>query len=100
MNWTLEEYNEFLKRQGKEPQPVKRANKYHAKRTDGYDSKHEAKIAAQLQLRAKAERIVTLEQVPFPLPGGVIYRADFVVLKPGGVYEILDAKGVRTDVYN
>lgn len=98
MNWTEEEYNDYLKRMGKPVQKIKRS-KYNSKRTNGYDSKHEADIAAELHMRAKAELITVLEQVPFMLAGGVKYVADFVLLYPNEKYEVIDAKGVRTDVY-
>ena len=97
MNWTEEEYNAYMSKRGK-PLASKKS-KYRNKRTNGYASKRESDVAAELHLRAKAERITVLEQVVFPLVGGVNYVADFVVLHPCGRYEILDAKGLRTDVY-
>ena len=39
------------------------------------------------------------EQVTFLLPGGVKYRADFVVLQRDGTFRIEDSKGVRTKEY-
>jgi hypothetical protein len=50
-------------------------------------------------MRELSERIIVLEQLPFPLVGGVKYVADFVILHPDGKYEVLDAKGMKTDVY-
>jgi hypothetical protein len=98
MNWTEEEYAAFLQRIGK-PAPKIKRNKYHNKRTNGRASAHEDNVAADLHMRAKAERITVLEQVPFELAGGVRYIADFVILHPSGKYEVIDAKGARTDVY-
>lgn len=98
MNWTEEEFAEYMEKRGVKVQKQKRS-KYHNKRTNGYDSKHESDIAAELHMRAKAERILVLEQVPFTLAGKVKYVADFVILYPGGTYEVIDAKGMRTDVY-
>lgn len=40
-----------------------------------------------------------LRQVPFHLPGGVKYLADFVVFTASGVVEVVDVKGVRTTEY-
>lgn len=96
------EYQEYA-RTGRLPgdKPV---SKYKNKKTslDGtlYDSGHEAERAAQLKLMVKAKQVVQFfEQVPFPLPGGRIYKADFVVLWPDMTWTVEDAKGVRTDVY-
>lgn len=97
MTWTEEEYNAYLERIGK-PVPKKKS-KYNNRRTNGHASKHEDDVAAELYMRAKAENIVVLEQVPFRLTGGVKYIADFVILHPDGKYEVLDAKGMKTDVY-
>lgn len=99
---TAAEYQEFCKT-GRLPGD-KKPNKYHNKKTslDGtvYDSGHEADRAAQLKLMVRAKEVITLfEQVPFPLPGGREYRADFVVLWPDFTWTVEDAKGVRTDVY-
>jgi hypothetical protein len=108
MNWTEEEYQEYLKKAGQRPQPAPKQSqppapkksKYHNKRTNGYDSAHEAAIAAELQLMAAGGEIVSfMEQVPFILPGGIKYIADFVPLFPDKHYEVWDAKGCRTEVY-
>ncbi len=98
MNWSEEEYAAYLARTGK-PAPKPKKSKYNNCRTNGHASKHEDDVAADLHMRAKAERITVLEQVPFELVGGVKYIADFVILHPNGTYEVLDAKGMRTDVY-
>lgn len=79
----------------------KKPSKYRNKRTemDGvvYDSKHEARVAAELQMRARAgEFSAVARQVPFELPGGVRYVADFVVLRCDGRYDVLDAKSEAT----
>jgi hypothetical protein len=37
--------------------------------------------------------------VPYTLPGGIVYKADFVVEYPDGREEVEDAKGYRTAVY-
>ena len=62
-----------------------------------YDSAREAKRHGELALMQKAGDIYGwAEQVTFLLPGGVKYRADFVVLQRDGTFRIEDSKGVRT----
>lgn len=95
---TAAEYNEYLKT-GKEP--GEKPSKYRNKRTeyDGmvYDSKHEAKRAWELDQLQKAGEIAGYsKQVPFLLAGGIIYKADFVVLYRDGHYEIEDVKSEAT----
>uniref|UniRef100_A8GLP7 DUF1064 domain-containing protein n=1 Tax=Serratia proteamaculans (strain 568) TaxID=399741 RepID=A8GLP7_SERP5 len=80
------------------------ASKYKNKKTvvDGFtfDSKKEAEYFGQLQLLKKAGRVVMiLRQVPFHLPGGVKYIADFVIFYTDGLVEVVDVKGVRTAEY-
>lgn len=79
----------------------KRRSKYNAKPTmlngKRYASKHEAERAAQIRLLWQGHEIAGFaEQVEFLLPGGIKYRADFVVLNFDGTYTIEDAKGVET----
>lgn len=69
-----------------------------------FDSKREAKRWKELRLRLRKGEIPWLaRQAEFHLPGGVIYRCDFVypaadpLVGPGIVIE--DAKGVRTAAY-
>ena len=65
-----------------------------------YDSAREAKRHSELALMQKAGEIYGwAEQVTFLLPGGVKYRADFVVLQRDGTFRIEDSKGVRTKEY-
>lgn len=66
-----------------------------------FQSKLEARYYVELDLRRKAgEVLYFLRQVPFHLPGGVIYRVDFmeVGLRPHGCLWIryVDCKGVDT----
>ena len=88
---------------GEKPKSGKRP-KYGNRRTevDGkvYDSAREAKRHGELALLQKAGDIYGwAEQVTFLLPGGVKYRADFVILNRDGTYTVEDAKGVRTKEY-
>ena len=63
-----------------------------------FDSKHEANVYCELMLRVRAGELKSvLRQVPFDLPGGIKYYADFVTITPDmrieGVY---DAKSEAT----
>lgn len=62
-----------------------------------FDSALETRCYQVQTLRWKAGEVAWFtRQVPFELTGGVVYKADFVVvLKAGGV-EVWDAKGVDT----
>ena len=97
-----------------EPPPIKRggkdgeARKEPAKRqkygntktaVDGktFDSLHEAEQYKELLIRWKAGEIRSVAcQVPFLLPGGVKYIADFVALENDGTYTVMDAKSEAT----
>lgn len=82
-----------------------RASKYRNKKTNGYDSKKEAQIAADLKILANAGEIQDLrEQVEFELfpkrgkMRPIKYRSDFVYYENGNRH-VVDVKGYRTDVY-
>jgi hypothetical protein len=99
---TAEQYREYV-RTGKLP-GAPRKSKYRNRRTpygaDVYDSAREANRAAELDMLTRAGEIAGYaKQVPFRLPGDIVYRADFVVLLQDGTYRIEDAKGVRTKEY-
>jgi hypothetical protein len=84
--------------------PFVRSNKYSAKKVvvDGitFDSKAEAEFYGQLKLRKYAKDIrFFLRQVPFDLPGGIKYRADFMIKNNDGSIEFIDVKGIRTPTY-
>ena len=89
-------------------------NKYNNKKHNGYDSKREAKRAAELKLLEKAGVISHLqEQVVYELipsqyrivngkkkciERAIKYIADFQYVENGNTV-VEDAKGFRTDVY-
>lgn len=88
--------------------------KYHAKKTtvDGmtFDSKKEADYYCELKMRRMAKEIIDFDlQVPFVLQDSfkhdgktiraIKYIADFVVKHKDGSEEVVDVKGMRTDVY-
>jgi hypothetical protein len=82
----------------------KAPSKYGNKKTviDGFtfDSKKEAAYYSQLKLQQRTGEVVMfLRQVPFHLPGGVKYIADFLVFYANGDVVVIDVKGVRTSEY-
>lgn len=80
-------------------------SKYHNKPTevDGhmFQSGHEAERYGELRLLYQAQKICALRlQVPFFLPGGIIYKADFVYYDiENKCFIVEDAKGDRTKEY-
>ena len=76
-------------------------HKYHATQTirNGikFQSKKEARYYDELLLRQKAgEVLFFLRQIPFDLPGGLKYRADFMEFWTNGTVKIIDVKGYKT----
>lgn len=63
-----------------------------------FDSKHEAAIYQELMLRVRAGELRTVcRQVKFDLPGGIVYVADFVTIRPDFTIEgVYDAKSPIT----
>lgn len=116
MRWTEEDYKDFLKRKEltqttTEPVYVNdgtKRNKYGNTRTEvggiRFDSKHEANVYTELDMRVKAGELkCVLRQVPFDLPGGIRYFADFVTITPDmrieGVYDAKSAITRKNRVY-
>lgn len=88
-------------------------NKYGAKKTDyagvKYDSKFEAGVAAELDLRLKANDIVSWER-QYKIEAWacrsdgtpafkVSHKVDFRIEHKDGSFELLEAKGVETPDY-
>lgn len=114
LRWTEEEYEAFLrvKRGGgatrlveavrAEDKAETRRTKYGNRRVevDGlrFDSRHEAAVYAELTARVELGELKwVLRQVPFDLPGGIRYIADFVTVTPDGRIEgVYDAKSPAT----
>lgn len=82
--------------------------KYKAQRTNGYASKREADVAANLHILADRKKIVGLVEQPrytllpacegYPRP--LEYRADFSYVEADtGKGVVMDAKGFRTKEY-
>ena len=83
-------------------------SKYHNKKTviDGitFASTKEAQYYCELKLKIRAGMVVRFDrQVKYPVIANgariCAYFADFVVYYPDGKTEIIDVKGMRTDVY-
>ena len=97
----LTPYEEVKARLGRQDDEGKRS-KYGNRRTEAYglkfDSMHEANVYQELMLRVKAGELkVVLRQVPFDLPGGIRYFADFVAIRPDNSIEgVYDAKSEIT----
>ena len=114
MNWTEQEYQDFLSRTGKgkaAKPPAKRKNKYNAQQTwtDGicFDSRKEAEYYARLKLLHRAGAIagflhhgcmVVAEGTGIEARAA-LYETDFVILHADGSYEIVDTKGIETDAF-
>ncbi len=65
-----------------------------------FASKKESLYYRDLLLLQKSGEIVFfLMQTPFRLPGGVIYRADFMEFWASGEVKIVDVKGHKTPEY-
>lgn len=108
LRMTEEEYAEWVRRRKAEaspliscPEPPKR-QKYGNQRVevDGikFDSKHEADIYQELMLRVRAGELKTVcRQVKFDLPGGIVYVADFLAIRPDlSIEGVYDAKSEAT----
>lgn len=76
-------------------------HKYNAKAAEADGLRFDSKKERNYYLRLKADRDVLffLRQVPFDLPGGAKYRADFMVFLVSGEVKIIDVKGFRTETY-
>ena len=65
-----------------------------------FASKKEARYFQSLVLaRRSGDLLFTLRQVPFHVPGGVIYRVDFAEFWKDGEVRFTDVKGHRTRSY-
>jgi hypothetical protein len=108
LRWTPEQLAAYRKRIGRaapeKPQERTPARKYGNVPTevDGerLDSRREAKRYKELLLLYKAGEISKpVRQVRFPLPGGVVYVADFLFVDKTRGLVVEDAKGMRTAQY-
>lgn len=115
MRLTEQEYEDYLKRQGKQVEKLEpkkhKKSKYGAIKTweDGiyWDSKKELKYYKELKI-LQQQGIITgfSRQCQFILSEGtnkdnrcISYLADFVIFYPDGTYKIVDVKGMATEVF-
>lgn len=115
MNWTEEEYEELMRKKGKQPgqgiilQPVKK-QKYHNNRVkiDGilFDSQKEADYYSDLKLQLKVGVIKGFCRQPefilqegFGMTRPITYRADFIVFHLDNTSEVIDTKGFETEEF-
>lgn len=76
-------------------------HKFHAERCERdeikFSSKAERRFYDQLKLLQRSGDVLFfLMQVPFRLPAGIVYRADFMVFYADGNCEVIDVKGMET----
>lgn len=122
MRWTEEQYQEFIKKkkglpvkpQSKRKRKSKSKSKYNNQKTivDGikFDSKKEAEYYCQLKLLKQAGKIKDYKLQPryelqpaFEKNGkkyrAITYIADFAIINNDGTTEVVDIKGVETQVF-
>lgn len=108
MRWTPEQYQDYLKKQKNEKFGKK--SKFHSTkvRVDGilFDSQKEANYYLELKLLAQTGEIKGFcRQGRFIVVAGddttavSEYVTDFIIFNNDGTYEIVDTKGVETDVF-
>lgn len=112
LNWTEQEYEEYLNRTGKaKPPELEKKPKYRNNRVkvDGilFDSQLEADYYSDLKLQLHAGVLAGFCRQPvFILQEGlgevrpITYRADFIVFHLDGTYEIIDTKGFETEEFH
>lgn len=99
--WTQEQFDEHQRRRSAAaaPQPVAKKSKFKNIRCQSADGKNfasrlERDYYEQLLLRWKAGEVLWFVRQPsFDLEGGVIYRADFLVVTAARGVEVVDTKG-------
>jgi|SRR5690606_25490549 len=65
-----------------------------------FASKLEASYYQKLKLAQRSGKLLFfLRQVPFDLPGGLTYRADFLEFWEDGTVKVTDCKGFETKEY-
>lgn len=105
MRWSEEEYQKYMERNNKpSPKSKEKKSKYNNKRIklDGhiFDSIKESEYYGELKLRLSAKDILGFcIQPKFILSDSISYIADFIVFNLDGSTEIIDVKGIKTDVY-
>ncbi|HYE82671.1 MAG TPA: DUF1064 domain-containing protein [Clostridia bacterium] len=113
MNWTEEEYQDYLRRRGIEPpKPEKKKRPKYGNKIvyiDGnmFRSMKEAARYGELKLLKLAGEILGfILQPKFILEEGsekqqpITYSADFLVIYPGMICEVEDTKGYESEQWN
>lgn len=105
MRLTEQQFAELQRRSLTPTQPVPaKKSKYRNTRCQSpsgkwFDSKLERDYYYQLMLRWKAGDVRWfIRQVTFELEGGVVYRADFLVVTKEGDVQVVDTTGLMTQV--
>jgi len=110
LRMTEEEYMQYCQKHGNKNIESVKKPKYNNKRVrvDGilFDSQKEADYYSELKLQLRAGVIKGFCRQPeFILVDGfadkkpVIYKADFIVFKQDGTAEIIDVKGMETEIF-
>lgn len=101
MRMTEEQYAELMRRRSVPLAPAPKKSKFKNIRCQAHDGKNfasrlERDYYEQLLLRWKAGDVLWFVRQPtFDLEGGVVYRADFLVVTRTGV-DVVDTKGHQT----
>lgn len=99
MRWTEEQLAEHQRRRSTPMVPPKKKAKFKNIRCQSADGKNfasrlERDYYEQLLLRWKAGNVLWFIRQPrFELEGGVVYVADFLVVRASGDVEVIDTKG-------
>lgn len=102
MGWTEEEYAELMRRRSVPLAPAPKKSKFKNIRCQAHDGKNfasrlERDYYEQLLLRWKAGEVLWFVRQPsFDLEGGVVYRADFLVVTANRDIDVIDTKGCLT----
>ena len=103
MRLSEREYEEILQRRGQKAVKPHKKSKYKNRRVivDGisFDSQKEADYYCSLKLLHRAGEIKGFCRQPRFVLCGCEYVADFIVFHNDGSSEIIDVKGMKTDVY-
>lgn len=109
MNWTQEQYEEYLKKHGKVVNKPKEKKQKYSNKGIWYDglffrSQLECKRYCQLKILFNAGEIAGYVLQPqFVLQEGneankaITYSADFLILNKDGTYEVEDTKGYESE---
>lgn len=104
MRLSEEQYADLMRRRSVPAAAPAKPRKYHNIRAESEDGKHfDSKLERDYYQRLallweSGEIRWFIRQVPFELEGGVVYRADFLVVTKEGDVQIVDTTGLVTQV--